>query len=193
MWSWRSCCEKFWCICAASCASIAFPQALFRSERQELHLLTKNHRSHLSSLMWLFPIVMNEWLKLPIYQGHPTQKGRGTLRTWAFPPSNIAGFDVILVSNHSNNTTLIGQAGKHLLTQQSPCAAGTHTLYVLAPSSGNEGSPVCHHALAAQTSQQFIYFPSSFPFAFRRSQPAALPIPNADPIVLFPVRFAGIY
>jgi hypothetical protein len=32
MWSWSSCCEKFWCICAASWASMAFPQALFRSE-----------------------------------------------------------------------------------------------------------------------------------------------------------------
>lgn len=41
MWSWRSCCEKFWCICAASCASIAFPQALFRSlSRAEDHSCT---------------------------------------------------------------------------------------------------------------------------------------------------------
>lgn len=32
MWSCSSCCEKFWCICAASWASMAFPHALFRSE-----------------------------------------------------------------------------------------------------------------------------------------------------------------
>lgn len=31
MWSCRSCWEKFWCIWAASWASIVFPQALFRS------------------------------------------------------------------------------------------------------------------------------------------------------------------
>lgn len=32
MWSCRSCWEKFWCIWAASWASMLFPQALFRSE-----------------------------------------------------------------------------------------------------------------------------------------------------------------
>lgn len=32
MWSWRSCWEKFWCIWAASWASMLFPQALFRSD-----------------------------------------------------------------------------------------------------------------------------------------------------------------
>lgn len=31
MWSCSSCWEKFWCICAASWASMAFPHALFRS------------------------------------------------------------------------------------------------------------------------------------------------------------------
>lgn len=31
MWSCRSCWEKFWCICAASWASMVFPQALFKS------------------------------------------------------------------------------------------------------------------------------------------------------------------
>lgn len=37
MWSWSSCCEKFWCIWAASWASMAFPQALFRSEVGHAH------------------------------------------------------------------------------------------------------------------------------------------------------------
>lgn len=32
MWSCRSCWEKFWCIWAASWASMLFPQALFRSD-----------------------------------------------------------------------------------------------------------------------------------------------------------------
>lgn len=50
MWSWRSCCEKFWCICAASCASMALPQALFRSARQDHHaLITQKHRLSVSS------------------------------------------------------------------------------------------------------------------------------------------------
>lgn len=31
MWSCSSCWEKFWCICAASWASIVFPRALFKS------------------------------------------------------------------------------------------------------------------------------------------------------------------
>lgn len=43
MWSCRSCWEKFWCICAASWASMAFPQALFRSGRQEQRVLTSKH------------------------------------------------------------------------------------------------------------------------------------------------------
>lgn len=35
MWSCRSCCEKFWCIWAASWASMVFPQALFKSAGEE--------------------------------------------------------------------------------------------------------------------------------------------------------------
>lgn len=42
IWSCRSCWEKFWCICAASCASIEFPQALFKSVQTNTRHLCLN-------------------------------------------------------------------------------------------------------------------------------------------------------
>lgn len=42
MWSCKSCWEKFWCIWAASWASMVFPQALFRSAGEKRSLWIMN-------------------------------------------------------------------------------------------------------------------------------------------------------
>lgn len=120
MWSCRSCCEKFWCICAASCASMAFPQALFRSERQEHRVLTKKHSlyllsaDHLSYLKRLFPIFdeSNNWFNsqyakvIALLNENPLREAGayGEPKVFPFPIAlavHIARFGVILVSNYS--------------------------------------------------------------------------------------------
>lgn len=84
MWSCRSCWEKFWCIRAASWASMLFPQALFRSDgRRSLWQSESTSRvilcwfSHIVIFAKPWPLLIQLWLHYSVmYWCHSWKRTR---------------------------------------------------------------------------------------------------------------------
>lgn len=84
MWSCRSCWEKFWCIWAASWASMLFPQALFRSDgRRSLWQSESTSRvilcwfSHIVIFAKPWPLLIQLWLHYSVmYWCHSWKRTR---------------------------------------------------------------------------------------------------------------------